>query len=150
MSEIKLQNLIDRYESILEENQNKIWDLEEKLKRAESWANQKAWSRHRDAESLDLPVPRLQIELTIESDWCHVWFYSLVYKHTTGDIMAIPMGETTSKGGHGNFKFDSVKDAQFQLPFRDGVHIRRDAHHLNLPAYAIWKDKIFKLEEIVG
>jgi hypothetical protein len=25
MSEIKLQNLIDRYESILEENQNKIW-----------------------------------------------------------------------------------------------------------------------------
>ena len=148
MEENKLQSMIDRYESIIETMQEKIWDLEHRLERAEGWADQTSWCRHKPAERLGLPVPRLQIELTIKSESHHIWLYSLVYEFTTGEIIAVPMGETSSRGGHRSFKFDSTEDACREIPYRDGVHIRRDAWQLNLPAYAIAQGKNFELKPI--
>lgn len=148
MEENKLQAMIDRYESIIEGMQEKIWDLEHKLERADGWADQTSWCRHRVVDALDLPVPRLQIELTIKNESHHIWFYSLVYRFTTGEITAIPMGETNSRGGHSHFRFDTFEDAMRELPYRDGTHIRRDAWQLNLPAYAIAQGKTFELKPI--
>lgn len=144
----KLESMIDRYESIIEQMQEKIYDLEDRLDKAEGWANQASWCRHRLAKPSDLPVPRLQIELTIKNESHHIWFYSLVYKFTTGEILSVPMGETVSRGGHNHFRFDSVEDAHREIPFRDGTHIRRDAWQLNMPAYAIAQGKTFPLTPI--
>lgn len=148
MEDNKLQAMIDRYETTIEEKQEQIWDLEHKLESANAWADLTSWNRPRLAEALDLPVPRLQIELTIKNESHHIWFYSLVYRFTTGEIMAVPMGETNSRGGHNHFRFDTVEDAHREIPFREGTHIRRDAWQLNLPAYAIAQGKSFKLNPI--
>jgi hypothetical protein len=153
-----IESLIDRYESQIEELESKIYKLEKKLERAEFWADGVAWDRPRRVDLADvehlasLPVPRLQIELTIKSESCHSWFYSLVYLHTTGDIDKslefIPMGQTKSNGGHKYSRYDSLDERMKSLPFRDGVHIRRDAAQLNLPAYAIAEGYIWQLPPI--
>lgn len=143
-----LDKLVDRYEGIVESLQEKIHDLEEKLEKAEWWANAKAWSHPRVEEESDLPVPRLQIKLTIVSEWKHYWFYTMVYRHTLGHLISIPMGETTTEGGHSHFVFETKEDAHRWIPFRDGTHIRRDSHQLKLPAYAVHGGKAFLLDPI--
>lgn len=147
MSE-SIDKLVDRYESIIETMQEKIDDLEEKLEKAEWWANAKAWSHPREEEESDLPVPRLQIKLTIISEWEYHWFYTMVYRHTLGHLVSVPMGGTTSHGGHAYFKFETKEDAHNAIPFGDGTHIRRDSYQLKLPAYAVHEGKSFLLDPI--
>ena len=153
-----IEKLIERYEEQIEDLEDKIYGLEERLERAECWANERRWDRPRvvplsEIEHLSkLPVPRLQIELTILSESKHSWFYSMVYQATCDDITEtltfIPMGQTTSTGGHRYDKYDSLEEMMAALPFRDGVNIRRDAAHLNLPAYAITEGFIWELPPI--
>ena len=129
--------------------QERVWELEEENEKLEAYAKAKAWSRPREIEEIALPVPRLQIQLIENSEWDWDWFYSLVYRHTTGELLAVPMGETNSSGSHKNeLQSLSFEDVMFALPFRDGVHIRRDAAQLNLEAYALVRGKAFELPKI--
>lgn len=144
----RIEDAIERYEALVEEKDSKIDELERKLEEVEWWANERSWSRHRDEEESDLPVPRLQIKLTKESESKYRWFYSLVYRHAMGSLSSVPMGETVSTGRHSFFKFETVEDAHREIPYRDGVHIRRDAAQLKLPAYAVFQGKAIQLEPI--
>lgn len=148
----KVEELLERLEEQLQAKDEEIWKLREKVEMLQTWrdADPTYWADHRDAEDLGLPVPRLQIELKIVSPSEYRWFYSLVYRHTTLKLMMVPMGETISRGGHRHFKVENVEDAQRELPFRNGVHIRRDSAHLNLPAYAIIEGQFYELEPIPG
>ncbi|MEM7772401.1 MAG: hypothetical protein AAF327_18045 [Cyanobacteria bacterium P01_A01_bin.37] len=138
----------------IEEQQDRIWQLEEQLEDAQIIAKVKGWANHGTVDdediALELPIPRLQIKLTQHSENHRSWFYVLVYEHTTMDIVAVPMGETVSKGSFANQIINvSNKDEVLKiLPFRDGVHIRRDASHLKLPAFAIVDGKAYELEAI--
>ena len=150
--EKQIEKLIERYEKQIESLQDKIFNLEDALDKAENWANQKAWARHRahvpQELTKDLPVPRLEIRLTEESSFQWNWFYCIVYRHTTKELFEIPMGETISHGRHRYDSFESKEKAQNSLPSRDGVHIRRDAWQLDLPAFVVAQGKTWKLEEI--
>ncbi len=147
-----VEKLVKRYEGQIEDLQEKVDNLERALEKAEGWANTRAWSRHRPHQRNDLteglPVPRLEISLKEESDWEWIWSYYLVYRHTTLEILDIPMGETVSRGGHRHDKFKDQESAQSSLPFRDGVHIRRDAAHLNFPAFVIAQGNAWPLEPL--
>ena len=144
----RIEDAIERYESLIEEKDTHISDLEEQVEQLEYWANERSWSRHRKGEDLNLPVPRLQIELKVVSEFKYNWFYSLVYTHTTGDIVLVPMGETTTSGTFKHFKVETAEDAMRELPFRDGVHIRRDSYQLSLPAFALINGISYPLDSI--
>jgi hypothetical protein len=54
------------------------------------------------------------------------------------------MGTTRRDSQHEPIREDYSVDT----PFRDGVHIRRDAHILGLPAFAIYGERCTQLEPI--
>ncbi|WP_148039091.1 hypothetical protein [Brevibacillus gelatini] len=91
-------------------------------------------------------LPRLQIEcINVSGDYTEqLWKYELVYKHFTGDIVKVTIGQTERKTGR--TKPPIGEDGEIDLPFRDGAHIKHDAIHLNLPAYAICDDIVEKLD----
>jgi hypothetical protein len=138
LADTPVNRLLDSLQRQLEKKEERIEDLESKLEKAERWADcENIFRPRQDLRECELPVPRLQIELTIYSGYEHQWLYMLVYRHTMGGLTGMPLGQTVSKGGHRHDRYDSQKDMEAALPYRDGVHIRRDATSLNLPAYAI-------------
>lgn len=100
----------------------------------------------------DLPCPRLQLRWDKCGDICH---YELVMELTEFDIrrerngevrsrfIAVPMGCTTRYPGGSPRSEAGVIDT----PYRDGVHIRWDMKHLNLPGYALWEGHAYALPE---
>lgn len=137
MSE-SVEKLIERYEAIIEDLQSKVDELEGRLERSENYSHAKAFYQPRKIDEVPgIPVPRLQIMLTRHSDYHWNWLSVLVYRHTMGDIVGVPMGETDSRGGHRYDTFETPKDVEMSLPRRDGVDIRRDSAQLNIPAYAV-------------
>lgn len=154
-SEISL-SVIERMEEIIQEKEREIDKLQDKLEIAENYADCKAWCRpHKILGRKDLPFPRLEIELVIHSEYEHEWNYFLVYKHVTdyfGDdesqLTGIPLGNTTSRGGHYYDKYDCLENVYNALPHRDGFHIRRDSHQFNLKAFAITPGGVYELEPI--
>jgi hypothetical protein len=96
-----------------------------------------------------LCVPRLQIRCDhAPGDYFNqTWVYELVYQHFTGEIEKKTFGETARNGGKGVQPVD--ENGRLDLPIRDGAHIKHDAVHLNLPAYAICDDivQLIDLEE---
>jgi hypothetical protein len=138
LADTPVNRLLDRLQRQLEKKDERIEDLESKLEKAERWADcENIFRPRQDLSESELPVPRLQIELAIHSDYEHQWLYTLVYRHTLGELVGIPFGQTISKGGHRYDRYESREEMEAALPYRDGVHIRRDATSLNLPAYAI-------------
>lgn len=132
-----LAKVIENLQEQIEAKDEKIDQLESELEKANYLADKNAFFRPRTLPESDLPVPRLQIELIIHDEYRHEWFYVMVYRHTLGHLVGIPMGGTISNGGHKYDEYDSKEAMHRSLPFRDGVHIRKDSTSLNLPAYAI-------------
>jgi hypothetical protein len=65
-----------------------------------------------------------------ESGWRqHTASYRLVIRHLVGNLLAIPLGLTTTRGGDGS------PPTEKDLPYRDGAHIHHDMEHLRLPAF---------------
>lgn len=91
-------------------------------------------------------IPRLQIEcINVSGDYTEqLWRYELVYKHFTGDIVKVLMGQTERKTGRSQPPID--ENGKLDLPLRDGTHIKHDAINLKLPAYAICDDTVEKLD----
>lgn len=128
---------IERLEEALDEKDARITMLEEELRTLKDESERTwLWARHFKIEDdKTLPVPRLEIRCRNLDDWYNwEWHYGLVYRHMLGDCIFVPLGHTTCNGG-GHPPLDSQGNPN--LPFRDGVHIRKDARQLNLPAYCL-------------
>jgi len=100
---------------------------------------------------IKLDVPRLQITWTKEEaagprDRYKALYEMVLYENAIGDIRAnneegeptngevrIKMGETIITGGSG-----PINQNGLDTPFRDGVHMSRDATLLNLPSYVVY------------
>jgi hypothetical protein len=91
-------------------------------------------------------LPRLQIRCEHEEGnyYNQTWYYELVYKHFTGEVVKIQIGKTERNGGDGKPPIN--EDGKLDLPLRDGAHIKHDAIHLNLPAFAICDDIVQKID----
>jgi hypothetical protein len=124
-----------------------VGELEEKVVSLQ----ESSWMFHRDSEEHEeLPVPRLQIRLvTHQLDLSSLvdlrWYYELITRHYMGGLIAIPMGETSTKG------YESDIDNYFQgkyiiLPHRDGAHLYHDMSHLNLPGFVIYNDNVNEIK----
>lgn len=145
--------IADRLNSMLADKDKqigKLRDTMEELRQSLRGAETK-WTLHTklDGEQT-LPVPRL--ELFYEADgyegreWCEfIVYYRLVYRHLLGHTMAVPLGETSIKGGNGEAP---IRDGKIDLPFRDGCHIRNEMKCLNLPGYAICGDVTEQLAQL--
>ena len=70
-----------------------------------------------------------------------------VYRHFLGDIMAVPLGHTTIRGGAGRMP---LVDGRLMLPFRDGAHVCSDMAHLKLPGFATYGDHVDDLTAFAG
>lgn len=134
---------IERLEKLLDEQEEKISELNKKI---ETLERDQAWTAHQEGDQSDnLPVPRLEMRAVQIEEWYqYAWEYSLVYRHLLGDIIAVPMGRSTSSGGanYAPDTFQGVYDPNCSGPFRDGVHIWNDSKCLNLPAFLIVEDRI--------
>lgn len=136
---------IERLEALLDERDAKIAELQEKVDEhedREAWS----WTRHRTTEKETderLPVPRLEIRWEPADENRYNWHarYFLVHRHLLGNIVSVPMGYTRRGGGG-----EPVRDSEVETPFRDGCHIAHDAAHLGLPAFAVYGDKVTKIE----
>jgi len=108
-----------------------------------------------------LPTPRMQILWTHgKNDKELIATYELVLHEgdvCKGDIRAndkddrpscnpikVRFGETKVTGGRGT---PIMQDGTLDTPFRDGVHMLRDASALNLPMYVIYEDQIEQIPE---
>ena len=105
-----------------------------------------------------LPCPRLQIvwEKDPESEYpnAHIATYELIIHEgevCRGDIRAndkddrpsagvikVELGKTKTSGGGSHID----ADGNVNTPFRDGVHMLRDAASLKLPMFAIYEDNV--------
>jgi hypothetical protein len=129
-TEQRLQELLDAKDREIEALSERIEELENVAD--EDWT----WCKRRVIEEPQtLPVPRLEIRCIQLDEWHRFrWEYALIYRHTTGEIICSPMGETSVNGGSNR---PPVHNGEIQLPFRDGVHIGNDSIHLNIAAFAI-------------
>lgn len=112
----------------------------------------------RDAGVSHLPAPRLQLRWS-SPHLCHYELviplgkYDVRRERGNGDtrscFMAIPLNSTRVGGGN-DIMFELAPDgtARVRMPYRDGMHIRWDAHTLKLPAYAIWGDHVTPIEPL--
>ena len=131
---------------IIDELEAEISELKEEIDRL---SLNHEWTHHRKLDSdQSLPVPRLQITLTEHDPENWEWLYIMVYRHTEGDFVGVPLAKTDSIGGHRFEDLNSVQGILSALPFRVGHHIRRDSAHLNLPAYAIVRGRALLLQKI--
>lgn len=138
---------IERLAEQLDEKDQRIEELEEelqKLKDESEWDWK--WARHKTLkENQDnLPVPRLEMRWHKESDDGYLtrWDYKLIYRHTLGHLVAVPIGQTKSQGGNGT---PPIYNGEISTPFRDGVHICQDSGHLGIPAFCVVGNKIARL-----
>lgn len=147
----------ERLCELLDQKDAEVDELADKLRRAENIieGDGLAWARHIELPAEQtLPVPRLEMvyEPSARVGWAEYKVrYRMVYRHLLGHCVAVPMGETKISGGHsarapidrepGRDWADGAR-IRIDLPFRDGVHMRHDARHLNLPAFAIVGDVV--------
>jgi hypothetical protein len=146
------KTLTERLNEAIEEKEEKISSLQgqiEKFEQEKDWERQ-SWMQHtlypHDAFSQRMPVPRLEMRLirVSKNNWYRSeWQYGIVRKHyqdTWGDLLQfIPLGLTESTGGDGGYS-GLLINGKFNLPFRDGMHIKADSVIFNLPAFATCKE----------
>lgn len=147
----------ERLEQLLEAKDAEIERLSTELetaldRREKDWE----WAEHLDLGAEhhpELPIPRLEMEWKKDGEtWqTATCFYHLIYRHTIGHVVGVPMGNTTSRGGSdiSPASRKMYKDAIY-TPFRDGVHIARDSESLNLPAFVICEDRIDRISMVDG
>lgn len=127
--------------------EDRVAELEEQLEEAERKADYAEavedwyWCRPRyEWPDRGLPVPRLEICWRMKGEnWrSREALYVLVYRHYSDDkVRAKPLGLTRVDGGDGS---PPVRMGEVETPFREGVHLRVDAAHLKLPAFAVVAD----------
>ena len=108
-----------------------------------SWS----WARHRivraDDYPAELPIPRLQLEI-IELDergYNWAWRYELIYRHYSGELIAVPLGLTRTSGPR-------EESDEIGEPWRESFHIRSDAAQLGLRAFKVHGDRWAELSSL--
>ncbi len=150
-------NEIDRLTELLDQKDSQIEALEEELRKAKNEIEQ-AEDGWRALVSLPteqtLPVPRLELVLTRQSEFVCVWHYRLVYRHFAEGVLAVPLGRTTIQGGRADRIYPADHPNGFGgklvLPHRDGAHICADMAHLQLPGFAVFGNHVDNLSSIAG
>lgn len=126
---------LDELDQILDEKNEKIRTLEDKIERME-YRDEWHWRQFRtlsDDENLGLPIPRLEIRHRKVSPYTTFVDYGIVYRHLLGEIMFVPLSCTKTSG----------YTEPLQTPFRDGAHILNDMFELNLRGFVV-EGKEFK------
>jgi len=133
------QTAIEILESVINDKDQQIEELEAKLEKLEGQTTLRVWewSIQKRVEDNQLPTPRLQLTCSILNDFSMEWVYSLVYTHTVGDVIEVPLSRT---------RIDGRSEGDYGPPFRDGVHIENDMFHFGMPGFIIRPDGV---EEIV-
>jgi hypothetical protein len=140
-------NAIERLTQVLDEKDEQIEELQARVAHLEATAN-KEWTRHTERkvdEAPSLPIPRLEItwrERTYKGGGHECWYaeYCLVYRHSVGTIVSVPLGGAASYGrGAGQ---PPLWQGTVDLPSRDGTYILDAAHQMNLPAFARYGDMV--------
>lgn len=103
--------------------------------------------------------PYLEISWSKSMDDPHGWIalYELVLPVESGDIRndgsgfyRVKMGETKTRCAHVPwypFRRDTDGVVKLITPFRDGVHLRKDARKMGLEAFVRFQDKRMSAEE---
>lgn len=144
----RLEELLDKKDETIEKLSDKVDHLERELDYP-NWE----WMRHSSVEEdSDLPVPRLEMRYVATGTEVNPWYnyeacYNMVHRHFQGHLMSIPLGQTRISGGNGAGPHHYEADDQWELPFRDGAHIRHDAVDLNLPAFVVIEPDGVKFSE---
>lgn len=130
-------NTVERLAELLDAKDRELEALRAQLQEIEKQREWR-WTMHteRKEDTHDLPVPRLEIRCKpiYEGRWsAQDWVYSLVYRHTLGHLVFVPLGATKRTGSSPDTPPPGLDD----LPRRDGVHIRHDAAMLRLRAFLI-------------
>tara|TARA_R100001132_G_C3272133_1_gene94203 strand:- start:1649 stop:2158 length:510 start_codon:yes stop_codon:yes gene_type:complete len=137
---------MSKVDGLLREISEKVNKLEMELMTAKEKLREteEAWTLHRgESEDIEsLPIPRLEMEWYPSEDGTWEKYtveYRMVMKHMLGHVAIIPLGSTKIEGPPGSpwDRPNAEQEGIPRLPFRDGVHIKWDAGHLNLPAFAV-------------
>lgn len=135
-TEERLNGLLDERDAEIEELQEKIKDLEARLR-----GSRNGWAAH---ELLDrdqkLPVPRLEILVRNAEYEGYLdgleYIYRLVYRHLSGDVIGVPFGHTSSRGGPPLLPDQPI--SSIHMPRRDGAHMYREMATLGLPGFLVY------------
>jgi hypothetical protein len=137
----QLEDLLNQRDAQIEELETKVRELEDASERDWEWCRHRAAKQ--DTDPL-LPLPRLEIRCVQETDDWYMWRwdYCFVYKHFLGQVIWVPLGQTRAQGGSGGpprWAKEHVKEGrgEFQLPFREGVHVAHESETTGLPTFAI-------------
>lgn len=145
---------IERLEELLNEKDDELEQLRDKLEYTEAALRgvRDGWTVHQDIDGPQtLPVPRLELVYE-QSDrgWGEYTIkYRLVFRHFCGPFIGIPISHTKISGGPGA-EPPPISNGKIRLPRRDGMHIRHDARHFNLPAFAVLGDRVERIEPLHG
>lgn len=128
--EERLAAQLDAKDEEIAKLEAEVGELEEKLRGSAT-----AWSMPKEIQDDPaLPLPRLEMVWTRQSEHELTVEYRLVAAHLLGHVVAHPFGSTRISGS-GTICRD--KTGAPGLPFRDGAHAAHDGTHLGLPLYLI-------------
>ena len=99
-----------------------------------------------------LPCPRLELRWHRQDnpEWQWIVDYNLVILLEPYDVRHTKKAEYLGKTAEKQIRLgrtkvgterDPLRCNDLETPFRDGVHIRRDAFQLRVPLYVVWDDK---------
>jgi hypothetical protein len=138
---------IERLEALLDEKDEEISKLSEKVEELETDLRgvRDGWARHTELpQEQTLPVPRLELSYSPEdpSDgWgSYVVLYRMVYRHFLGHCVSVPLGQTRISGR--SYRDPPLRDGKLDFPHRDGAHIKADMVSLGFPGFAICGDRV--------
>ena len=136
----RLEQLLDQKDERIEELETELQKLTDESESDWKWARRKTLKGNPD----NLPVPRLEMRWHQESDdgYLQRYDYALIYRHTLGHLVAVPLGQTKTQGGNGK---PPIYNGKLHTPFRDGVHICNDSLQLGIPAFCIVDGKIARV-----
>jgi len=136
----RLEQMLDQKDERIEELETELQKLTDESERTWEWARHRTLKTNPD----NLPVPRLEMRWHQETEdgYLQRYDYSLIYRHTLGHLVMIPLGQTRTQGGKGP---PPIYNGQLYTPFRDGVHICNDSQQLGIPAFCIIGDKIARV-----
>jgi hypothetical protein len=147
---------IDILEKTIEEQEDKIAELEEVIN---TYERGKDFMVHRIINEKEksklypsydkLPLPRLEMQINpLRENWYYIeWIYGIVYKHYDDSLMFIPLGQTTANGDFSRLRNARTRISDsFNLPHRDGLHIRTEMKLFGLRGFVLCEGRI---EEIL-
>lgn len=142
-----MSTAIEKLEEIIEQQDEKIAELEEQLERNERCAEWQV-SRYVNEKNMNaqypgydkLPLPRLEMRVNLLDDngYRVEYLHGIVYKHFDDSMLFIPYEQTIVTGSRG----EQIKNGDIDFPFRQGPHLIGDSIMFNMPAFVLCMGKI--------